>query len=181
MTTPKRRYRRLPEGCKLSALQQEAVLKYSDLAYTLAYRIWQKLHLPAKDLEDLRAESQLQLCMCVLRYQGQESGLEKVLIFQVYKTTQKLAIRLKKHRQLPEDAEYDIPLPEWEDSEEMDSLLRCLPCLSKRQQEVIELRYGLAGQEPMSARGIAREISTVQSNVTKTEKKAITSLREMMT
>ncbi len=53
-------------------------------------------------------------------------------------------------------------------------------CLDEREKRVITLRYGLAGQEPLTQREIAQLCGISRSYVSRIEKKALEKLREKM-
>ena len=57
--------------------------------------------------------------------------------------------------------------------------LRCLipKLLSKREQTIIELRYGLAGESPVTQKMIARELGISRSYVSRIEKRALEKMR----
>ena len=58
---------------------------------------------------------------------------------------------------------------------------RCVAeCLDKRERLVIDLRYGLTGEAPLTQREIAQKCGISRSYVSRIEKKALEKLREKM-
>ena len=53
-------------------------------------------------------------------------------------------------------------------------------CLSQRELEIITLRYGLGGQEPLTQRETAQQFGISRSYVSRIEKKALEKLRRQL-
>jgi RNA polymerase primary sigma factor len=68
------------------------------------------------------------------------------------------------------------PAEEVELSLRRESLQKALASLPEREREVIVLRYGLSGEDPMSIEQVVRELGITRNSVRKTEKLALARL-----
>ena len=53
-------------------------------------------------------------------------------------------------------------------------------CLTEQERQVIALRYGLAGEEPLRQRQVAQKCGISRSYVSRIEKRALEKLREAL-
>ena len=61
---------------------------------------------------------------------------------------------------------------------EYQHLLQKLHCLTEREQKVLELRYGLNGEEPITQKEVGQRLNVSRSYVSRIEKKALEKLTE---
>ena len=61
---------------------------------------------------------------------------------------------------------------------EYQHLLQKLHCLTERERKVLELRYGLNGEEPISQKEVGAQVNVSRSYVSRIEKKALEKLTE---
>ena len=60
-----------------------------------------------------------------------------------------------------------------------EALGRALEQLSPRKRKIVELRYGLAGSEPMMLEAVGREVGLTRERVRQLEAEALTQLSAM--
>ena len=60
-----------------------------------------------------------------------------------------------------------------------DELDHILSQITKREREVLTLRYGLQGEDPHTQREVAKLLNTTQPTVSKIENKALRALRKI--
>ena len=72
----------------------------------------------------------------------------------------------------------DNVIYEIEQREERDAIRRAVASLIPREREIIELRYGLGGQDEMTQKEVADRLGISQSYISRLEKKIIARLRE---
>lgn len=61
---------------------------------------------------------------------------------------------------------------------EYQNLLQKLHCLTERERKVLELRYGLNGEEPITQKEVGVQLNVSRSYVSRIEKKALEKLTE---
>ncbi len=61
---------------------------------------------------------------------------------------------------------------------EYQHLLKKLHCLTERERKVLELRYGLNGDEPITQKEVGAQLNVSRSYVSRIEKKALEKLTE---
>lgn len=65
--------------------------------------------------------------------------------------------------------------------EQMEALRRCVAaCLTEQERQVIELRYGLTGENPKRQREVAQNMGLSRSYISRIEKRALEKLRKEM-
>lgn len=69
---------------------------------------------------------------------------------------------------------------EYERKEEAAALYRVVNCLSGRERQVVILRYGLSGGEPLTQQQVADILHISRSYISRIEKKSLGMLREML-
>ena len=69
---------------------------------------------------------------------------------------------------------------EVDDQLQYEQLYRMVRTLPPRERMIIELRYGLHGQHPLTQREVSQKLSISRSYVSRIEKKALETLKSMM-
>lgn len=75
-------------------------------------------------------------------------------------------------------SEEDSVVDEIEAMEERERIRRAVADLDPREKEIIELRYGMAGQKELTQKEVADKLGISQSYISRLEKKIISRLRE---
>ncbi len=73
----------------------------------------------------------------------------------------------------------DTILDEIDTSMKLSCLQGFLTRLEEREKQIIELRYGVKGQKPLTQREVAKALGISRSYVSRIEKKALLDLRAM--
>lgn len=133
---------------KLTPEQQEIVLQLHDRVRGIVHKIWERSHTPRKCLEELQGEAVVRLCQAVGNYVPGKLPRDKVIFFQVTKT---VITKLGEWRHWGSTLEElnDLLCPEV-DEEQTECVLRLLEVLPAIKREVIESKFGLSGELPMS-------------------------------
>ena len=69
---------------------------------------------------------------------------------------------------------------EVDDQLQYEQLYRMVRTLPPRERMIIELRYGLHGQHPLTQREVSQKLSISRSYVSRIEKKALETLKSML-
>lgn len=162
-------------GCALAE-------RYVGYALRVAHGVWRDLHRRAADLEEMRGEALLALTDLVAAYDsGSMPPFEKILGRRVRWVLYRWAFRETRRPDGPgaavwvEDLDYvEVPDPA-PDGREL--LLRILEALPPPQKEVLEKRFGLNGNAPLSLVQAAKELGVSAPSVREREQRALTKLR----
>ena len=170
---------------KLTAEQQEVVLEYKAYVRQIAFSLWEWAHIPAKYLQDMRSEAELTLCMAVLDFKPDKGyPIKSKIILDVKRRMFKLIKEVQHSFHNESELGGKIVLSEivldYDGYDPMlDVLGELMTYITDNQRNVIELRYGLSGQLPMSIREVAKVLGKVKSVPEVAEKRAIKHMREL--
>ena len=74
-------------------------------------------------------------------------------------------------------SEQDVVFRDMEDAEERRILREAVSTLNERERVIIDMRYGLSGQEPLTQKEVADELGISQSYISRLEKKIMVRLK----
>lgn len=80
---------------------------------------------------------------------------------------------------IPSDDQYEEPFEETFQNSLKDILMKTLSELSNREQRVIELRFGLSGESPLTLEEIGKRLGITRERVRQIQNKAILRLRDL--
>lgn len=178
----KRRYVRHPFR-PLTEEEKELVSQHIDMARKVACGVWRRAHLPASYLEELVSESLYFLCRKVItyEYEGDKINYFAMTIgWWINKWLWKVVNSWKRQYQITEDELQALVSSEKDNNVQIDSVLRSMSRLTQIERTVIELRYGMAGELPMTQHEISSRVGIGQPGINKAEKRAIKKLRELV-
>jgi RNA polymerase primary sigma factor len=78
------------------------------------------------------------------------------------------------------DSRTDAPGTEMAHSEELNQVLQMLGSLPDRDAQVLRLRFGLAGEEPMTLQEVGKRLNLTRERVRQIERDALARLREQL-
>jgi len=82
-------------------------------------------------------------------------------------------------RDILEDKDSQMPIRKWEEEDTLQEMKKWISSLSENEQKVIELRYGLDGEEPRTLERIGRYLGLTRERVRQIENAALRKMKQM--